>query len=204
MSSTAGRVPRRAISTPALRGGWTQSGSRSTDGAALAILARRHLARALALLLTALILYLAVRTWTDNWSLVVASWGADYDFFTTVAKRWLASGEFYAAHQLAGPYTAAINVDTLYPPAALFLFLPFVWLPSALWWAVPLAVLVYLVVRWRPAIWVLPFLALMLFQGRVLPAIGIGTGHQPLPLVIMIYELVVRRRKQWRIKEGIG
>jgi hypothetical protein len=117
-------------------------------------------------LLTAGILYLAVRTWTDNWSLVVASWGADYDFFTMVAKRWLASGEFYAAHQLAGPYTAAINVDTLYPPAALFLFLPFVWLPSALWWAVPLAVIAYFVVRWRPAVWVWPFLALMLWWPR--------------------------------------
>jgi hypothetical protein len=122
--------------------------------------------RSLALASTVAILYFTVRSWTDLWPQVVAAWGADFDFFVTVANRWLASGEFYAAHQLAGPYEAAINVDTLYPPVALFLFLPFLWLPAALWWAIPLSVIVWSVVRWRPAMWVWPFLAVMVWWPR--------------------------------------
>jgi len=43
---------------------------------------------------------------------------------------------------------------------------------------------------------VMPFLALMVFQGRILPIIGIGTGHQPLPLMISAYELLVRTRSK--------
>jgi hypothetical protein len=124
------------------------------------------LASGVALVATLAILYLAVRSWIDQWPLVVFAWGADYEFFLTVANRWLATGEFYAAHQLAGPYEADINTVTLYPPAALFLFLPFVWLPAVLWWAIPLGTIVFLVVRWRPSIWVWPFLALMLWWPR--------------------------------------
>jgi hypothetical protein len=112
------------------------------------------------------ILYLALRSWIDQWPLVVAAWGADLEFFLMVANRWLTTGEFYAAHQLAGPYEAAINVDTLYPPAALFLFIPFVWLPSALWWAIPLGTIGYFVLRCRPVVWVWPFIALMIWWPR--------------------------------------
>ena len=96
---------------------------------------------------------------------MVAAWGADYDFFRSVADRWLATGAFYRPHQLAGPYEAAINVDTLYPPIALALFLPFAWLPAVLWWAIPLSIIAWSV-RSRPAIWVWPFLAVMIWWPR--------------------------------------
>ncbi len=89
--------------------------------------------------LTVLILAVTVWTWVEPWQQVVAAWGADYDFFRSVTDRWLATGAFYHPHQLAGPYEAAINVDTLYPPIALALFLPFAWLPAVLWWAIPLS-----------------------------------------------------------------
>lgn len=131
-----------------------------------AISARGLLSRFLALVSTAAILYVTVRTWVDLWPHVVAGWGADYDFFVTVATRWLATGEFYASHQLTGAYAAAINVDTLYPPIALFLFLPFLWLPAALWWAIPLSIIGWSVFRWRPVIWVWPFLSVMVLWPR--------------------------------------
>jgi hypothetical protein len=127
---------------------------------------RGRVFRAIVVAATVAILYMAIRSWIDEWPLIVDAWGADLDFFLMVANRWLTSGEFYAAHQLAGPYEAAINMDTLYPPAALFLFLPFVWLPAVLWWAIPLGTIAFFVVRWRPALWVWPFLALMLWWPR--------------------------------------
>jgi hypothetical protein len=126
----------------------------------------RAIRRLIALAVALAIVGLTVESWMGSWPLVVAAWGADYDFFVSVASRWLHTGEFYAAHQLAGPYEAAINVDTLYPPFALFLFLPFVWAPAFLWWAIPLAIIVWSVARWRPVYWVVPFLALMVWWPR--------------------------------------
>jgi hypothetical protein len=124
------------------------------------------LLRSVALVSTASILIITVRSWVDLWPQVMSAWGADYDFFVAVAGRWLASGEFYAPHQLSGPYVAAINVDTFYPPIALFLFLPFLWLPAVLWWFIPISIITLSVIRCRPAVWVWPFLALMLWWPR--------------------------------------
>jgi hypothetical protein len=120
----------------------------------------------IALVLTAAILVVTVWSWLDLGEVVVAAWGADFDFYLGVTQRWLSTGQFYQPHQLAGPYVASINVDTLYPPIALVLFLPFVWLPAALWWAIPLGIVAWSVLRSRPPLWVWPFLALMLWWPR--------------------------------------
>jgi hypothetical protein len=117
-------------------------------------------------LVTAAIIAVTVVSWVGHWDLVVVAWGSDYEFFLGVAHRWLSNGQFYQPHQLAGPYVAAINVDTLYPPAALVLFLPFVWLPAILWWVIPLGIIAFTVVLHRPQVWVWPFLALMLWWPR--------------------------------------
>jgi hypothetical protein len=62
-------------------------------------------------------------------------------------------------------------VDVLYPPPALLLFVPFVWLPWPLWWLIPAAVLLH-VVRWlSPAPWSWPLLALLVLWPRTLGAI---------------------------------
>ena len=47
----------------------------------------------------------------------------------------------------------------LYPPVALYLFAPFVYLPRILWWAVPLAVLGWHAWTARPAWWSWPIIA---------------------------------------------
>ncbi len=79
--------------------------------------------------------------------------GMDYRFFRDIGARWLADGSFYLPRQLAGPYTATTMVDVLYPPVALFLFIPATLLPAALWWFLPAAILTYAVASWRPAPW---------------------------------------------------
>jgi hypothetical protein len=79
--------------------------------------------------------------------------GIDYGFYRDVGARFLEDGTYYLPHQLAGPYPVTLMVDVLYPPAALLLFVPFVWLPAVLWWAIPLGILGYVVWSYRPGPW---------------------------------------------------
>ena len=57
-----------------------------------------------------------------------------------ITRNWVDTGEFYLPHQLAGPYQVQTLVDVLYPPIALYLFVPFLVLPAVLWWAIPMSV----------------------------------------------------------------
>ena len=85
--------------------------------------------------------------------------GVDLEYYRFVAQRWLDTGVFYTDRQLAGPYQVQTQVDNLYPPHALYLFLPFLVLPGALWWALPLGFIAYVVWWCRPAVWAWPILA---------------------------------------------
>ncbi len=85
--------------------------------------------------------------------------GLDLAYFRSIAERWLDTGEFYLPRQLAGPYIVESNVDVLYPPNALFLFVPFLFLPWPLWWAVPIGVFTWSLWQLRPAPWTWPLMA---------------------------------------------
>ncbi|MDP9225118.1 MAG: hypothetical protein M3P18_14985 [Actinomycetota bacterium] len=147
---------------------------------------RIRIARPLAIATTAAIVLLAATSWVSHWDLVVDQWGNDLEFFVSVASRWLTSGDFYDPRQLAGPYEAAINVDTLYPPAALLLFLPFVWLPAVLWWAIPLGIVTWHVARCRPVWWVWPVLALILWYPRTQSIIVWGSTGMWIAAVVAL------------------
>jgi hypothetical protein len=82
----------------------------------------------------------------------------DYRWFVGIAERWLETGQLFAERQLTGPYEVLTLVDFLYPPVALLLFLPFIWLPAFLWWLIPLGVFTYCIVRLRPARWTWPLI----------------------------------------------
>lgn len=86
--------------------------------------------------------------------------GADLRYYQDVARRWLDTGVYYTDRQLAGPYVVQTEVDNLYPPHALYLFVPFLFLPQITWWILPLGFIGYVVWWCRPAAWVLPLLAL--------------------------------------------
>lgn len=100
------------------------------------------------------------------WPSVLDEIGADYGFFVGAARNWLATGSFYLPHQLAGPYVAQTAVDILYPPPALLLFIPFIWLPPPLWWCLPLGVIAAVVLLERPRYWFWPLLAVLLWLPR--------------------------------------
>ena len=87
--------------------------------------------------------------------------GVDLAYYQAIAQRWIDTGEFYTDRQLSGAYEVQTLVDNLYPPQALFLFLPFLVLPDALWWILPLGFIGYVVWWCRPAVWALPVLALI-------------------------------------------
>ena len=90
--------------------------------------------------------------------------GLDYRSFLIYAQRWVDTGSMYLPFQLSGPYSVNgvghANV-AMYPPNAIYLFAPFLVLPAVLWWAVPLGILARGFVRWRPAFWAWPILALL-------------------------------------------
>jgi hypothetical protein len=79
--------------------------------------------------------------------------GVDFVLYRDVATRWLSGGPYFEPYQLAGPYEISAG-DVLYPPVALWLFVPFALLPEplawALWWAVPLVAVVVAIERLRP------------------------------------------------------
>jgi hypothetical protein len=85
--------------------------------------------------------------------------GADLVFFRSIAQHWLDTGQFYLEHQLAGPYAVQTLVDVLYPPTALLLFVPFIWLPSLVWWIIPIGVFCVAILGLRPARWTWPLIA---------------------------------------------
>ncbi|HEY7131683.1 MAG TPA: hypothetical protein VH440_05495 [Candidatus Limnocylindrales bacterium] len=93
--------------------------------------------------------------------------GVDYHLYRDATGRWLAGGGFYEAYQLAGPYEISAG-DILYPPVALWLFVPFSVpvgplvdaIQALAWWLVPLGIVAgsVAVLRPRPIVW--PLLAL--------------------------------------------
>ena len=82
--------------------------------------------------------------------------------------RWVDTGIFYLPHQLTltGPYEARTAFDVLYPPIALYLFVPFIYLPPAVWWLIPLGILTWHVLTCRPAWWIWPVLAVLIWFPR--------------------------------------
>jgi hypothetical protein len=102
--------------------------------------------------------------------------GVDLVFYRDVAQRWLDTGVYYTERQLSGPYVTTTLVDNLYPPHALYLFLPWVVLPAVLWWAVP-AIVIGSTIWWlRPRLWVWPILALIVALPKTPVAILYGNS----------------------------
>jgi hypothetical protein len=88
--------------------------------------------------------------------------GVDFALYRDVAHRWLAGGAYFEPYQLAGPYDVRAG-DVLYPPVALWLFVPFAVLPDVaawfFWWIVPLGAIAWVIwqLHPRPDVW--PILA---------------------------------------------
>ncbi len=76
----------------------------------------------------------------------------DWNLYSSVARNWVGSGEYFLDRQVSGPHSLVWG-DRLYPPTALWLFVPFAYLPGVLWWLVPAAIVGASLRRLRPAPW---------------------------------------------------
>lgn len=84
--------------------------------------------------------------------------GIDHALYMDATRRWLETGVFYEPYQLAGPYPIGPG-NILYPPVALWLFVPFTTLPAVLWWAIPLGLTAWVILRLRPGPLAWPLMA---------------------------------------------
>jgi hypothetical protein len=107
------------------------------------------------------------------------------------AQRWLDTGVMYLPHQLAGPYHVT-GQDFLFPPIAMYVFIPFLFLPIVIWWIVPAVALVACFRRFRPALWTFPMYAW--------PFVLIVIKPSFLPLAL----LGARRRSWWIAAAIVG
>jgi hypothetical protein len=103
--------------------------------------------------------------------------GSDYAFFMRITQTWVDTGVFYLPHQLAGPYEVQTLVDVLYPPIALYLFVPFLVLPAILWWLIPLGLFTWGIVRLRPAPWTWPLIMLAVAWPQTIAQILYGNTN---------------------------
>jgi hypothetical protein len=104
-----------------------------------------------------------------NWSL-----GQDFRYYANVGAQWLADGSYYLPRQLEWPYVARLMEDVLYPPNALYLFVPAAVLPWIAWWAVPIAVTLYVLWSWKPQPWAVFVMLALLMWPRAIGAYLFG------------------------------
>jgi hypothetical protein len=106
--------------------------------------------------------------------------GVDFQLYRDVTNRWLAGGPFFEPYQVAGPYDIRAG-DVLYPPVALWLFVPFAvpagvlaGLAAGLWWALPLGITGGAVWRLRPRPVFWPLIALCVANPTTLLKVWTG------------------------------
>lgn len=92
--------------------------------------------------------------------------GWDAYVYSSIGAHFLETGQAYFPSQ-SHAYEGA-GVVNIYPPTALYLFVPASLAPRVLWWIVPLAVIGWSLYRLRPAWWAWPIMAL----GCTLPLSG--------------------------------
>jgi hypothetical protein len=99
----------------------------------------------------------------------------DLSHYLDGTRRWLESGSPYLADEVNAEFSYA-PLTFLHPPVALFLFVPFLALPSGLWIGIPLVVIGWSIVSWRPARWAWPLVALAACSPSFRAAVVLGNS----------------------------
>lgn len=148
--------------------------------------------------------------------------GLDYGIYMDRAADFLAGRGFYLPRQLDGPYVV-LNGDALYPPPSLLLFVPFVYLPAVLWWAIPLGIIAAIVVHHRPAMWSWPLMAACTVAGPgfaativkgnplmwIGAAVAVATIWRPAAVLVLLkpslfpFALFGTNRRDWWVVLGV-
>jgi hypothetical protein len=107
--------------------------------------------------------------WENGWFAATP----DYDNYMSIARRWLADGSYFLSTQTGGPHQWAWG-DVLYPPVALWLFVPFSFLPMVAWFAIPFAVIVTGLWKLRPALWAVAIMSFLVCEPNALDEVVSG------------------------------
>jgi hypothetical protein len=99
--------------------------------------------------------------------------GWDFGHYVDAARRWVDTGSPYLPSEVAIPFQFG-DLTFLHPPISLILFAPFLVLPAFLFWLVPLAGTVWIIVSWRPERWAWPIMPLQLIWPRFGGAVIVG------------------------------
>jgi len=126
--------------------------------------------------------------------------GVDFQLYRDVTVRWLGGGAFFEPRQLAGPYEITPG-DVLYPPLALWLFMPFAIadgpaasaIAALAWWLIPLGATALAIASLRPRPWTWPILVLCASNPTVL--LKIWTGN---PVIWSMAALALACALPWR------
>jgi hypothetical protein len=113
----------------------------------------------------------------------------DWEIYRDAALRWQAGDSYFLPHQLAGPHVLG-HGEVLYPPTTLWLLVPFTHLPEFLWWGVPIAMLVGVIVWMRPGGWSVPVIAFLLMTPHVQ---GVYLTGRPTMWIVAFFALALIR-----------
>ncbi len=128
--------------------------------------------------LSAILVVIGCWEFVQLWQMidVQRSIGIDQAYYVGVARQFLTTGTFYFDYQLQGHYQTTTLVTNLYPPIALYLFVPFVYLPAIFWWILPIGFVGWAIWRLGPVAWGWPILAAMVVFPKTISAAIYGNS----------------------------
>lgn len=101
--------------------------------------------------------------------------GLDIGHYLDATRRWLEVGTPYLPSEVAGAFQIE-RLTYLHPPVAVYLFAPFLVLPLFLWWVIPIGIVAWCVVSWRPPYWTWPVMAALLALSRFFIPLIVGNS----------------------------
>ena len=104
--------------------------------------------------------------------IIMLDW--DRGHYMDAARRFLETGTPYLAWEVAGPFDYT-PLTFLHPPLALWLMVPFSFLPDVAWYITPIVIIVVTIAAWRPSPVALALVALCILWPRT-PAMVV-TGN---------------------------
>lgn len=104
--------------------------------------------------------------------IIMLDW--DRGHYMDAARRFLDTGQPYLPWEIAGPFDYT-PLTFLHPPLALWLMVPFSFLPDVLWYVAPVVIVLAVLASWRPSPLALAIVGLCILWPRT-PAMVV-TGN---------------------------
>jgi hypothetical protein len=97
-----------------------------------------------------LVMFVVQLAWYGSGAVPIIMLDWDRGHYMDAVHRFLDTGTPYLASEVAGPFDY-VPLTFLHPPLALWLMTPFAFLPPLAWYVVPVAIVAWCVLAWRPS-----------------------------------------------------